>query len=138
VAFFVEDPDGEHERLRRAGVTILARRPTFANARSRLERADPDLDLVGVQAAVVAAEGLLDRRGRAQPRHPARARKDAHVGESLAQPRPRLSEAAVGDQVVDQVHLGAGAETLCEAGGHVGGGARGVCRKTSRAEPAGR
>jgi transposase len=76
---------------------------------SQLQRAGPRLNFVGMQAAVVAAEALLGRGGRAQARHPAGGRQDAHVGEPRAQPRTRVAERAGRDQFRDGTHLGAGA-----------------------------
>jgi lactoylglutathione lyase len=46
VAFFVEDPDGDHERLRRAGVTILAPPTDRPWGERTLHIADPDGNVV--------------------------------------------------------------------------------------------
>jgi lactoylglutathione lyase len=46
VAFFVEDPDAEHDRLRRAGVTILAPPTDRPWGERTLHLADPDGNVV--------------------------------------------------------------------------------------------
>jgi lactoylglutathione lyase len=46
VAFFVQDPDGDHERLRRAGVTILAPPTDRPWGERTLHIADPDGNVV--------------------------------------------------------------------------------------------
>ena len=46
IAFFVEDPDAEHERLRRAGVTILAPPTDRPWGERTLHLADPDGNVI--------------------------------------------------------------------------------------------
>jgi lactoylglutathione lyase len=46
VAFFVEDPDGDYERLRRAGVTVLAPPTDRPWGERTLHIADPDGNVV--------------------------------------------------------------------------------------------
>jgi lactoylglutathione lyase len=51
VAFFVDDPDAEHERLRRAGVQVLAPPTDRPWGERTLHLADPDGNVVELTRA---------------------------------------------------------------------------------------